>query len=572
MTGKLLACMVHRLRRRIITSMIVCLAVWLHGAAGSSADPTSYLPTGHRAYDFLGCMELHRFATGLHLGTKPLTRAEVARALFDIRSSATMLSPADREEFDALLDEFTPDYYPNASLAFDDHGPVKHLPGILGDTLYRNRRNFYAVSGDDYAVFFDLVAFQGAELGPAHGGDDDDVITGSHGFTLHGTLGDHLGYLVDLRDSRELGDRSYPENTATTLPGRGYVKFLGDAAEYDETNAHLAYSSGPVILSVGRGRPVWGRGERGTLALSGYGAPMNFLSFEAGFGRARFVFIAAELEQFPPIAQMYYPAQPSAVADSVTVQKRFSAHRLEVDITDDFSLGLYDMVIYGGRWELSYLNPVMFLKGAEHANGDHDNAAIGADFRWIVHRGHSVYGELFVDDISTTKLGTDWYGNKLAGQIGSFLVEPFGLPDVDARIEYTRIQPWVYTHRYPINTYTSYGDPLGYFLGPNSDDLSLEIRKRFGRRIETVVSIDRRRHGANPPGVNVGGDIADGFSQDDSKKAEFLAGDVTRTTAVSADISWEPLWNLVCRAGYTREIENGDGIDRIRLSLGLHEW
>jgi hypothetical protein len=213
----------------------------------------------------------------------------------------------------------------------------------------------------------------------------------------------------------------------------------------------------------------------------------------------------------------------------------------------------------------------MFLKGAEHYNGDHDNATMGMDFRLFVHRSHSLYGEFFIDDITTTKLGTDWYGNKLAYQVGTFIVEPFGLRNIDSRIEYSHINPWVYTHRYPINTYTNYGDVLGHQIGPNSDEFFMEIRKRFSRRLQSFLSFSQLRHGANLKDKNIGGNPLEGFRDWDSKKAKFLAGELEKTNKVSFDISYEILWELFVNIGYSYEIYNSYGNNAYRFSLGLNE-
>ncbi len=248
-----------------------------------------------------------------------------------------------------------------------------------------------------------------------------------------------------------------------------------------------------------------------------------------------------------------------------------SGHRLEVDLTDRVNIGLYEAVVFGGRWDMSYLNPVMFLKGAEHFNGDHDNAVMGMDFRVFVHRTHSIYGEFFIDDITTTKLGTDWYGNKLAYQIGTFIITPFGFDDLDCRIEYTRVNPWVYTHRTPINRYDHYGDVLGYPAGPNSDEVFVELRKRFSRRFHSSLAFARRRHGVNPPGENIGGDSRAGFSDGNSKSAKFLAGIRETTNLLSLDLSYELLWELFLKVGYTYEEIDGDSVPIYRFSFGMNE-
>lgn len=552
------------------TIPLLCLAFILQifFATPSQGEPSTYLPVSHRAYDFLELMEHKCQMSGAYLGTKPAVRTEIARLLFGLLNKKDLMTEAEKAELECLLDEFSADYLSRKGFVWENPEPVEKLPGFLKEHLYRNRRNLHSASGDNYSLYFDPVIVRKAELGNLNNSSKkDNVYTSGNGFILRGTLGNHIGFHIDIRDSKEWGSRDYPEQTATTMPGRGYAAFKGDRAEFDETHAHIAWSNGPFVISYGRDRNVWGRGRRGTLLMSSYGAPYDMMKLETGFGRIKFIFFAAEIEQYPPIAKFYYNNPPGVFSDSVTVKKRLSGHRIEINIADRLNLGFHETVVYGGRWDLSYLNPVMFLKGGEHANGDHDNAAMGMDFRLFLQKNHSVYGELLIDDITTTKLGTDWYGNKLAYQIGSFYV----VGDMDSRIQYTRLNPWVYTHRYPINSYTHYGDVLGHRAGPNSDEFLLEFRKRFSRRLHTGLSFTRRRHGANTDIENVGGDPLQGFKDGDSKKAKFLAGGLKKTTGVNFDISYELLWQLYVRAGYTYERFRHDGINIFRFSLCLNE-
>jgi len=561
---------------------VLLVSLYLISMPGfSQAKSTTYLPNGHRAYDFLEQME-HRFADKrFFIGTKPATRCKIAQCLFDLVIRRPEMTDTEKEEFDALIAEFGSDFSQRGGLVWEDGGPVERLPKFVRSYLYRNHRNFYSRDGDTYRIYFDPVIVRSARIANAQGsGGGDNVYVSTNGFKLRGVVGERVGFHIDIRDSREWGDRSYPTATSTTLPGIGWAGFKGDHAEYDETYAHVTYSGGPFTLGYGRDRNVWGRGSRGTLLLSGYGAPYDMARIDTEFGAFRFTFFTGELKQYPPVAQFYYTSANGSPADSVTVKKHISGHRLELRVNDRLSVGLHEAVIYAGRWELSYLNPVMFLKGGEHFNGDHDNAAMGADFRYFIHRSHSVYGELLIDDITTTKLGSSWYGNKLAWQIGTFLLFPFGISDSDVRIEYTRIQPWVYTHRFAINSYSHYGDVIGYELGPNSDEVYFLARKRFSRRLHGSAGFTYSRHGGNTittnedgntTTTNVGGDALDGWSPGDSKSASFLAGDIDRRKAATVSLSWEPAWECFVKGAYTREIINGLGFNVFTVSFGLQQ-
>lgn len=544
--------------------------ILLFAISTASAHGLSYVPVGHRVYDFLERMEHMYFADDVRLATKPATRTHIAKILAGMKDHAVNLTPVDNEEYQLLMAEFLNDLPDRRGIVWDDKGPLPYTPGFLKSRLYRNRRNMLSTVDRKYSLYLDPIVIRSARFSSA-GGNDKRVYVAGNGLMIRGSVGEHVGFHVDVRDSKEWGTRDYPELKQSTTPGRGYVSFKGDRAEFDETHAHIAYTNGPFVLSYGSDRQEWGRGASGTLALSSYAAPYDMFRFESGFWRMRFVFFAGEIEQFPPIAEFYYDNPGNAPDDSVAVKKYVTGHRVEIDVTDRLSIGLHETVIYGGRWDASYLNPLTFLTGSEHWNGDHDNVAMGLDFRAFVHRSHSVYGELLIDDISMSKLGTDWYGNKLAWQLGTYLVEPFGLYDVDARVEYTRLQPWVYTHKYPINGYHHYGDPLGYYTGPNSDALMVELRKRFTRKLHTSFRFDYLRKGLNPDGLNIGGDHMLGHSDGDPKEAGFLDGDVVDTTLINLGVSYELFWQCRLRAGYTYERRDDDTSNLYTLSFGLNE-
>ena len=552
------------IRIRLLTAVIVFTI------SVSTVHGLSYVPVDHRVYDFLERMENMYFTSGLRMATKPVTRTRIATMLEGMKGNADHMSPVDREEYQLLMAEFINDLPDHRSIDSDDKEPLPYIPGFLKSYLYRNRRNMLSTVDRGYLLYLDPIVVRSGRFSSA-GGEDKRVYTAGNGFLIWGSVGDHVGFHVDIRDSKEWGTRDYPELKQSTTPGRGYVSFKGDRAEFDETQAHIAYTNGPFVLSYGSDRLEWGHGASGTLAMSSYAAPFDMFRLESEFWRMRFVFFTGEIEQFPPIAKFYYYNPANAPDDSVTVKKYMTGHRVEIDVTERVSIGFHETVIYGGRWDASYINPLTFLTGSEHWNGDHDNVAMGLDFRAFVHRAHSVYGELFIDDISMSKLGTDWYGNKLAWQLGTYLVEPFGLLDVDARMEYTRLQPWVYTHKFPINGYHHYGDPLGYYTGPNSDALMVELRKRLTRKLHTSFRFDYLRKGLNPDGMNIGGDHMLGHAEGDPKDAGFLDGEAVDTSLFNLSVSYELFWQCLLHMGYTYERQEDDANNLYTVSFGLNE-
>jgi hypothetical protein len=204
------------------------------------------------------------------------------------------------------------------------------------------------------------------------------------------------------------------------------------------------------------------------------------------------------------------------------------------------NLGLHETIIYGGRkFEAAYLNPVMFYRSAEHYLGDRDNATMGLDFEWFGLAKTKLYGELFIDDISTGKLNSGFYGNKFAYTVGAWHVNTFGLSNVDTRLEYTRIRPHTYNHS-GITGYWHYNTLLGHWSGPNSDYLVLDATWRPTQPLCFLLRADWRRYGANEENKNVGGDPFLMRDPDrDPEFVDFLDGLRQSSNSIAVQASYE---------------------------------
>ncbi|MDZ7309085.1 MAG: hypothetical protein ONB49_18795, partial [candidate division KSB1 bacterium] len=177
-----------------------------------------------------------------------------------------------------------------------------------------------------------------------------------------------------------------------------------------------------------------------------------------------------------------------------------------------------------------------------------DNATMGLDFEMRPRHGWRLYGEWFVDDFSVARLGSNWYGNKVAWLLGMHATNPLGLPRSDWRVEYVRIAPYVYSHTFPINVYKNYGTLLGHPAGPNADWLLAEWLFWGSRRWHLQFSAEHQRHGANPVDRNVGGDVDRPFHVTDSQRVRFLDGIVERRLTLRLQAGYELLRNLRLQA------------------------
>ena len=144
-----------------------------------------------------------------------------------------------------------------------------------------------------------------------------------------------------------------------------------------------------------------------------------------------------------------------------------------------------------------------------------------------------LYASLFLDDFHPDKNLFEYAGNRWAVLGGFLIADPLGLKNSDLRVEYARVEPWVYPHRGilqnpPIPTsYKHFDVPLGHWIGPNADDLFLEINYQFSKDLLTKLSYSRIRKG------EVGGSIYDYSNAAIIDKKHFLMGIVEEEKTIS---------------------------------------
>jgi hypothetical protein len=232
--------------------------------------------------------------------------------------------------------------------------------------------------------------------------------------------------------------------------------------------------------------------------------------------------------------------------------KYLHAHRLDFKISENFSFGLAETIVYGSNQEeprsveVLYLSPFVPYFFAEAYTGDRDNKALSVDFSCKLFKMFEFYGELFVDDLYNISSFFDetWWGNKWAASIGLAIDSvKFGMFKWDYNFEYTRIEPWVYTHHKGLSSeYSHFGNSLGSDLGPNSR----EIYSRMGIFYKNKLRFDLSVAGIAKD-TAFGGNIGDIHKETDAANKKYLD---TKSTLhyqeYGAAISFKPfsIWSI----------------------------
>ncbi|HEY6951683.1 MAG TPA: hypothetical protein VI758_04705, partial [Bacteroidota bacterium] len=134
-------------------------------------------------------------------------------------------------------------------------------------------------------------------------------------------------------------------------------------------------------------------------------------------------------------------------------------------------------------------------------------------------------------------------------------------------LEYTRINPWVYTHKYDATTYTSNSYLLGHWLGQNGQLVYFAADYRWLRSLALKFSFQHIIKGPlGPESIHYSMPWAQ----------EFLAGPLFRQSLLGLEARWEPYRGLfmtanVILANQTDDVTNRYPTysDKLMMSAGV---
>jgi hypothetical protein len=550
--------------------LTLCAAQDLSAQRFQSVPSTLYFDyplLSHRFYDYLERCEAR--------GDIPLQSR--IRPYFQFHfDSLEIASSSSREARRFCSESFTRHFVAEGRIEKPFESGWSRLTEDLGLDKYRGLRWLYATNQHFAAIHLEdrfVCTYQ-----PVYGiegiwtdTDARGIRRSTAGFRLEGGISRKIHFMVDFRDHGESGRGPYLRRDQL-YEDRWAIVDLKDSAKsvsYDISESFVQWYGRNASLALGRGRHAWGPGQFGQLFLSSQGPPLDYARLDAVFRGANdlalhYTFLHCMLKATnAPGDVLYITDGRERVIDA---RKFFTAQRVELRARSNLLLGFSQGVIYGDRGvELAYLTPVSFLYSVQHAQNDEDNLMLAFDASWRPLRGLLAYGEFLLDDMVMSKFFTDDGNNKSAFTLGTRLAPPLWR-FLDARAEYTQVRPFVYSHIFPVNTYTQWTSPLGYTLEPNSEFMTCQLRTTF-YPVQFALTWQRQNHGANLPGENVGGEIYEPLA-DESGPHPLLAGRFERTERVTLSAIVEPIENLLAEARIGQVRQTG-AKDRTESALSL---
>jgi hypothetical protein len=549
---------------------LVCALFVLLSGSVLHAQPTKnkkfqggvYLELNHWIYDFLQRQFVKGNLSQIYSDARPIARGELARYVRELALNRDELNRVEREQLNFCLIEFKEDLQrqgdtltPSAGYQTEIDRLKEPVKSSLPKWLFPNGRNLLHDEIEDFSINIDLIGGLSTRRGFLDSAAATRETQFTNGFMLWGYLGEHLDFYFNLRDNTRSSNFAYPQGEVTTFPRLGFFQSRRfGSANHDEATGYIKFNSSYFEAAFGKFQNQWGQGATGSLVLSDWATSYNQLLLRLKIWKLKYTIVIAELIHFDRAANR-----------ASNDLKMFYGHRVDLQPFRTVNIGFFESIISANRGvKVGYLVPPIFYRSVEHYYASADNAALGMDINWRVLPSLQLYGQLFIDDLTTSKIGTGWWGNKIATQAGVYAVDAFNIQNIDARVEYTRLQPYTYSPssfqaQESTTNYTHYDSPLGYFLPPNSDNLFVELRYRFSKQCILSASVSVQRYGTNiidgdSLAVNVGGDINQSLRLGkDSETVFFLEGNVQRLTQFRTRISYELIRNLFAELEFRTE-------------------
>ncbi len=495
----------------------------------------------HPVYSFLKEMYVKGFVEYIKEDDPVMSRFEINKLLNQIKFNEAYLSNTEKKLVQKYLEEFSDDLNSeNTTQLFD---PKNNFVSDLPELLSQKVKYLYGYKEDGNNIFLEGLGhfYHGQRFSPL---PTNNANLYDIGFRMRGTVFHQLGYnLTVIKGGVSGNDRLAEIIEPKLLSNYKWVEAVENIGNYGFNYGYLKFHTEPMkemnlAIQLGREDITFGYGYGSKLILSGDNPTLDFIKFNFDYGVIHFTSIhASTVGNFSyDISQRY--------------TKYLALNRLKLSFKNLFDFGIGETMIYSGRGiELGYLSPLAFYKFIEMDLQDRDNGTLWMDFQTNFLKKLQFQATFYLDENILSNLqDLERFSNKTAYQLNAFWYEPFSIQDFSLIAEYTRIRPYVYSHRIPENTYTAFGVNLGHRIGPNADEIMFKANYNLNDRIRLTGEYRFSRKGNNVYDENgnliknVGGDIFLSHTiEEENRPAKFLDGERINTSHLILGFRIEPI-------------------------------
>ena len=445
-------------------------------------------------------------------------------------------------------DQFNKDFLLKDNILFYPNSQLYNRKPIL-KKFYNTESALFHVKTDRFKLIVNPV------LGFAGGNDPDDdlnVYRNSRGAEIRGSIGNKVGfYSYALENQVRFPNylrRQYDENDV--IYGATLTKDFGEEAlDFFNVAGHITFSPiEEIMVQFGNDKNFVGNGYR-SLILSDQTAPYTFLKLNTKVWKLNYMNLFSEHSDF--LAQ----------GESRNNGRKFSAfHHLSMNVRKNLTIGLFENIIFdrsdsteNNRYEVSYLNPLIFYRAVEHGLNSRDNASLGVDIKWNFLNHFSFYGQYLLDELVTSQLfgRTESWVNKWAYQAGIKYIDVANVKNLDLQLEVNQVRPYFNMHRTKSQNWIHYNQSLAHPLGANFRESIAIMRYQPIPRLNLRAMYSHSIQGVDSSltSTNYGGNYIRDYNGRPSSTAPMFQGVKNTVSSFSIDASYMLWHNLFLEAG-----------------------
>lgn len=331
----------------------------------------------------------------------------------------------------------------------------------------------------------------------------DRIIHSWMGINSYAYLLNSIGIDLNFKSNNEKGTvidikKNFTPETGIIPEVHDYGKDIG----YSEVNSSLSVDWKWGNLVIAKDYIEYGYAKFGNLVLSNKAPSFPYIRIDLHpVDWFNFYFFHAWLS-----SNVIDSVNLAAYKRNIYIDKYFAWHAFVFTPLKGLDISLGESVIYSNKLELVYLMPFMFYYLADEFISNRRDKPGDANqqiFLTLSSKNHlrnaHLYGTLFIDELTIARINRSLFINPNSNgfnserkrtQLGytlglSFADLPF--ENLTLTSEYTRLNPYVYGHHDPAQTYENSSYVMGHWMGHNSDLFYFDLNYRFFRGFQANV-------------------------------------------------------------------------------------
>jgi len=336
----------------------------------------------------------------------------------------------------------------------------------------------------------------------------------TYGFQVGGTVSNKLYFNV----SGYLNQAVFPSfissyiNQVGVIPGEAVDQNTGNVYDWKYLTAVASYTPVKYLnITMGRDKTFIGDGYR-SLLLSDYAAPYPFFKLTGTLGNVSYMAMWADFND---------PMNPNLNDYTSNRTKWGVFHYLDWNISNRVSFGFFDSIIWASTddtgkprgFDISYIDPIIFLRPVEASNGSPDNALLGFTGKYKITDGITAYGQFALDEFESANFfsSNGSSRNKYAWQFGFRGGDLFNIKNLNYLLESNNAKPYTYSERSVSQNYSESDEALAHPWGADFREIVGLLNYSY-KRFDFSGEADFGRYGFDINGLNYGKDIFENYN------------------------------------------------------------